>query len=84
MDRRDFIEKSALAAGGVLLSASGAKALEHKDSKKNMKVLLINGSPRPKGNTSIALAEVVVRLVRAIFIRFTVLGWSCPETIPGF
>ena len=62
MDRRDFIEKSALAAGGVLLSASGAKALEHKDSKKDMKVLLINGSPRPKGNTSIALAEVAKQL----------------------
>ena len=52
----------ALAAGGVLLSASGAKALEHKDSKKDMKVLLINGSPRPKGNTSIALAEVAKQL----------------------
>jgi multimeric flavodoxin WrbA len=27
-----------------------------------MKVLLINGSPRPKGNTSIALAEIAGRL----------------------
>ena len=87
MNRREFIEKSALAAGGVLLSASGAKAdtaqasgahakgeqagssqanetqaSENKDSKKDMKVLLINGSPRPMGNTSIALAEVAKQL----------------------
>lgn len=62
MDRRDFIEKSALAAGGILLSASGAEALANKESIKHMKVLLINGSPRPKGNTSIALAEVAKQL----------------------
>ena len=62
MDRRNFIEKSALAAGGILLSASGAEALANKESIKHMKVLLINGSPRPKGNTSIALAEVAKQL----------------------
>ena len=27
-----------------------------------MKVLMINGSPRPKGNTSIALAEIAKQL----------------------
>ena len=32
------------------------------DNSKLMKVLLINGSPRPKGNTSIALAEVARQL----------------------
>ena len=62
MDRRDFIGKSALAAGGILLSASGAEAFANDESKKHMKVLLINGSPRPRGNTSIALAEVARQL----------------------
>ena len=62
MDRRDFIEKSALAAGGILLSASGAEAWANDKNKKHMKVLLINGSPRPKGNTSVALAEVAKQL----------------------
>ena len=34
-----------------------------------MKVLLINGSPRPKGNTSIALAEVANQLERNGIVR---------------
>ena len=62
MKRREFIEKSALAAGGILLSAAGADALAKQENGKKMKVLLINGSPRPKGNTSLALAEVAKQL----------------------
>ena len=58
MKRREFLEKSALAAGGVLLSATGVDALASQANGKKMKVLLINGSPRQKGNTSIALAEI--------------------------
>ena len=44
MDRRDFIEKSALAAGGILLSASGAEALAN-----NMAFLMkaTGGKPAP-------------------------------------
>ena len=37
------------------------KRREFIDGKK-MRVLLINGSPRPKGNTSLALAEVAKQL----------------------
>ena len=62
MERREFIEKTALAAGGVLLSGAGAEALAKQDNGKKMKVLLINGSPRPKGNTSVALAEIAKTL----------------------
>lgn len=62
MKRRQFIEKTALAAGGVLLSAAGADALAKQENGKKMKVLLINGSPRQKGNTSLALAEVARQL----------------------
>ena len=58
MKRREFLEKSALAAGGVVLSATGVKALENKENGKKMKVLLVNGSPHEKGNTFTALSEV--------------------------
>ena len=71
MDRRQFIKKSALAAAGsVLLSTPLAHAdtVESEEetmeetskkptNKHNMKVLLINGSPRKKGNTFTALSE---------------------------
>ena len=62
MDRRDFIEKSALAAGGILLSATGAEALTNNKNGKTMKVLMINGSPHQKGNTAIALGEIAKQL----------------------
>ena len=58
MKRREFLEKSALAAGGVVLSVTGVKALENKENGKKMKVLLVNGSPHEKGNTFTALSEV--------------------------
>ena len=61
MDRRDFIAKSALAAGGVLLSAAGVEAVAD-NKKKTMKVLMINGSPHQKGNTALALGEIAKQL----------------------
>ena len=62
MDRRDFLEKSALAAGGALLSATGIDALANNNQGKTMKVLMINGSPHQKGNTAIALGEIAKQL----------------------
>ena len=62
MKRREFLEKTAMATGGILLSAAGADALAKQDNGKKMKVLLINGSPRQKGNTSVALAEIAKTL----------------------
>ena len=57
MDRRDFIKKSAIAvagvaAGAVMASPITSAVLDNKNNKSNktlkdMKVLLINGSPRP-------------------------------------
>ena len=43
---------------------SSLAALENKDNKamKHLKVLLINGSPRQKGNTNLALAEAAKQL----------------------
>jgi multimeric flavodoxin WrbA len=62
MDRRDFIGKSAMVAGGALLSAAGVEALAHNNNGKTMKVLMINGSPHQKGNTAIALGEIAKQL----------------------
>jgi len=73
MDRRDFIKRSALTAVGSLLMATPfgnvfAKELDEKPenesnkSKRNMKVLLINGSPHKQGNTFTALSEVAKTL----------------------
>lgn len=62
MDRRDFIAKSAAAAGGIVLSATGVEALANNKKSKTMKVLMINGSPHQKGNTAIALEEIAKQL----------------------
>lgn len=62
MKRREFLEKSALAVGGAVLSATGAEALAKQADTKKMKVLLINGSPHTKGNTFTALSEVAKTL----------------------
>lgn len=58
MERREFIEKSALATGSILLSATGADALATQENGKKMKVLMVNGSPHREGNTATALSEV--------------------------
>ena len=52
MDRRCFLEKSMLAAGGILLSASGIEAITKPANTKKMKIVLITGSPRRTGNTN--------------------------------
>lgn len=68
MERRDFIKSAALAAGGVVvggLAAEGMDKISEKDKNtqnRNMKVLLINGSARRNGNTSLALQEVAKSL----------------------
>ena len=62
MDRRDFIEKSAMAAGGVFVAATGVEALANNQKGKTMKVLMINGSPHQKGNTAVALDEIANQL----------------------
>ena len=73
MDRRDFIKKSALTTVGGLLMATPLGSLfarEQNEKQENepiktdkqMKVLLINGSPHKQGNTFTALSEVAKTL----------------------
>jgi len=65
MDRRDFLKKTAMAAAATVVAASplaaGEKFMNNLTDKK-MKVLLINGSPRANGNTSLALGEIAKQL----------------------
>ena len=61
MVRRTFLKKAALAAVGTAAYASPLSA-SLKNSETRMKVLLINGSPRPDGNTFCALQEIETQL----------------------
>ena len=57
MVRRTFLKKAALAAVGTAAYASPlSAALKNADTR--MKVLLVNGSPRPDGNTFCALKKI--------------------------
>ena len=61
MVRRTFLKKAALAAVGTAAYASPlSAALKNADTR--MKVLLVNGSPRPDGNTFCALQEIEKQL----------------------
>ena len=64
ISRRDLIKYSSIATVGLatgVLSASSCKD-SNNISNKNMKVLLLNGSPREKGCTFTALSEVATSL----------------------
>ena len=62
MVRRTFLKKAALAAvGAAVTSPLSALAKQPKGSARK-KVLLINGSPRPDGNTFCALQEIATQL----------------------
>ena len=78
MDRRDFIKKTALAAAGTAMAAPLSAMLERAESAGlletaaeptqtstadgKQKVLLVNGSPRPDGNTFCCLKEIETQL----------------------
>lgn len=65
--RRDAIKTMGVAAAATVVCASGASALascvpQSNGKMKDMKVLLLNGSPRPDGNTATLLKEVASQL----------------------
>ena len=67
--RRKFIKSAAIMAAAAAVVPLAASPLVRslgmdKSNKRNMKVLLINGSPRANGNTATALAEIASRLKR--------------------
>ena len=63
MVRRTFLKEAALAAVGTAALGSPVSAMLTKEKPgSRMKVLLINGSPRPDGNTFCALQEIEAQL----------------------
>lgn len=63
MDRRDFIKTTAMAAATVALPKLGEAAVNSvTKGDKQMKVLLVNGSPNEKGCTYTALSEIADQL----------------------
>ena len=64
ISRRDVIKYSSIASVGLATGVLSASSLNEKNniSDKNMKVLLLNGSPRENGCTFTALSEVASAL----------------------
>ena len=63
MVRRKFIKEAALAAAGAAALGTPMSAMLKEDKPASRKkVLLVNGSPRPDGNTFCALQEIEKRL----------------------
>ena len=66
MTRRDAIKKMGAAAATVAMGMAGAEVLAATTADDNnehrLKVLLLNGSPRPDGNTFLLLSEVAAQL----------------------
>ena len=79
MDRRTFIKNAAMAAASTTVAAPVAAmvanesrtqimeehplAAQEKKEERKLKVLMVNGSPRPDGNTFCALKEMEGQLV---------------------
>ena len=65
MVRRVFLKKAAMAAAGAAIAGPAAAMASRTDAPaKKCKVLLVNGSPRPDGNTFCALQEIEATLQR--------------------
>ena len=62
MVRRTFLKKAALAAVGAAVTSPLSALAEQPAGSARKKVLLINGSPRPDGNTACALQEIAGQL----------------------
>ncbi len=63
MNRREFLKSTAAAAAVAAFPKIAATAVSHTNREnKNMKVLLINGSPHAKGCTFTALSEIAAQL----------------------
>jgi len=79
ISRRGLIKSSVIASVGLATGLLSATAYEK--SNKNMKVLLLNGSPRERGCTFTALSEVASSLERNGIE--TEIYWLGSEPISG-
>ena len=65
MNRREFIKKTAVATAGAAMATPVSAVLAGLGaSGRARKVLLVNGSPRPDGNTFCCLKEIEKQLQR--------------------
>ena len=64
MDRRNFIKKAAVAAAGAAVVSPVSAVTQMAEADKTLKVLLVNGSPRPDGNTFCCLQEIETQLAK--------------------
>ena len=62
MDRRSFIKKVTMAAAGAAVVSPVSAMLNTVSGNAKCKVLLVNGSPRPDGNTFCCLQEIETTL----------------------
>ena len=62
MDRREFIKKTALTAAGAAVISPVSAMLKDLSGENAPRVLLVNGSPRPDGNTFCCLKEIETQL----------------------
>ena len=60
--RREAIKKMGVAAATVAMGMTGTEALAAEKNERQLKVLLLNGSPRRDGNTFLMLSEVAAQL----------------------
>jgi len=81
--RRNLIKYSAIASVGIAAGVLSSTAYNNEKNiaDKNMKVLLLNGSPREKGCTFTALSEVASVLEKNEI--FTEIYWLGNEPISG-
>ena len=70
MNRREFIKKTAVATAGAAMATPVSAVLAGLGASGGArKVLLVNGSPRPDGNTFCCLKEIEEQPVFMNFIR---------------
>ena len=60
--RREAIRKMGVAAATVSIGMAGTEALAADKNERQLKVMLLNGSPRRDGNTFLLLSEVAAQL----------------------
>ena len=62
IDRRNFIKNAAVAVAGAAVVSPVSAVSQMAEADKTLKVLLVNGSSRPDGNTFCCLQEIETQM----------------------